>query len=74
MPTDHDTAETPEPAPNAAVGAPQPTPAPDAPNATARASQPHDEASLREWEGLPPDTIILAPAFTAPPMKCPDDV
>lgn len=24
--------------------------------------------------GLPPDTIILAPAFTAPPMRCPDDL
>lgn len=74
MPTDHDAAETPEPAPYAPLGAPQPTPAPNAANAPARASQPHDEASLREWEGLPPDTIILAPAFAAPPMRCPDDV
>ena len=29
---------------------------------------------MRAWEGLPPDTMILAPAFTPPPMRCPDDV
>ncbi|WP_232376418.1 restriction system modified-DNA reader domain-containing protein [Amycolatopsis aidingensis] len=46
----------------------------DPANATAGASQPHDEASTRAWEGLPPDTIILAPASSAPPMRCPDDV
>lgn len=74
MPTDRDITEPPDTAPSAAVDAPQTTPAPDPANATAGASQPHDEASIREWEGLQPDTIILAPAFTAPPMRCPDDV
>ena len=29
---------------------------------------------MRAWEGLPPDTMILAPAFATPPMRCPDDV
>jgi hypothetical protein len=74
MPTDHDNPEPPEPAPSAAVDAPQATPVPDPATATARTSQPHDETSIREWEGLPPDTIILAPAFTTPPMQHPDDV
>jgi hypothetical protein len=41
---------------------------------TAGAAQAHDEVSMREGEGLPSDTIILAPAFTAAPMRCPDDV
>lgn len=74
MPTDHYTHEPPDTAPSVAVNAPQPTPAPDATNATANASQPHDEASTREYKGLPPHTIILAPAYTAPPMRCPDEV
>lgn len=68
MPTDHDNPEPPNTVPSSAVDAPQPTPVPDATTATARTSQPHDEMSMREWEGLPPDTIILAPAFTTPPM------
>ncbi|WP_245617542.1 hypothetical protein [Amycolatopsis taiwanensis] len=27
-----------------------------------------------EWEELPPNTMILAPAFDPPPMRCPDGV
>jgi hypothetical protein len=71
MPTDHD---TPEPAPDAAVGAPEPARSPDHANPTGGPSQPQDEAAMREWEGLPPETMILVPAFGAPPMRCPDDV
>jgi len=74
MPTDHDTPGPSDVAPSAAVDAPPRIPAPDPANATVRASQSRDEASMREWAGLPPDTIILAPSFTAPPMRCPDDV
>ncbi|WP_285488555.1 hypothetical protein [Amycolatopsis taiwanensis] len=37
-------------------------------------ARPHEEAALREWEGLPPDTLILAPAFDPPPMRCPNGV
>jgi hypothetical protein len=29
---------------------------------------------MRAGEGLPSDTMILVPAFAAPPMRCPDDV
>jgi hypothetical protein len=65
MPTDRDIPEPPDTAPSAAVNAPQTTPT-DPANATAGASQPPDEASIRERERLPPDTIILAP-----PMRCP---
>jgi hypothetical protein len=71
MPTDHN---TPEPAPDAAVGAQKPARTPDHTNPTAGPAQPQDEAAMRAWEGLPPDTMILAPTFGAPPMRCPDDV
>lgn len=74
MTTDRDTHEPPELAADAAVDASQPDPQPDHTTATAGASQPHDEAAMRAWEGLPPDTMILAPAFATPPMRCPDDV
>ncbi|MCU1680205.1 MAG: hypothetical protein JWQ81_944 [Amycolatopsis sp.] len=74
MTTDHDNPEPPEPTPSATVDTPQPAPAPVAANATTGASQPHDEASIREWEGLRADTIILTPAFTATPMRSPDNV
>ena len=29
---------------------------------------------MRAWEGLPPDTMILAPTFAPPPMRCPEGV
>jgi hypothetical protein len=36
-------------------------------------SRPQDEASVREWRGLPTDALILAPASaTATPMRSPD--
>ncbi|MFE3785359.1 hypothetical protein ACFXPA_45115 [Amycolatopsis sp. NPDC059090] len=73
MTAERDIPEPSDTAPGAAVDARQTTPAPDPATATAGASQPHDEASIREWRGLPPDTIILAPAFAAPPLRCPDD-
>jgi RAMA domain-containing protein len=47
---------------------------PDHTTANIGASQPNDETTMRAWEGLPPDTMILAPAFTPPPMRCPDDM
>src|SRR5439155_15959899 len=74
MPTDHDIPEPPETVPSAAVDAPQPDPMPDHTTTTTGATQPHDEATMRESKGLPPNTMILAPAFAAPPMRCPDDV
>jgi hypothetical protein len=74
MTTERDIHEPPELAADAAVDAPGPDPRPDHTTATAGASQPHDETTMRAWEGLPPDTMILAPAFAAPPMRCPDDV
>ena len=74
MTTDRDIHEPPELAPDGAVGAPRPEPPPDHTTANTETSQPRDEATLRAREGLPPDTMILAPAFTPPPMRCPDDV
>ncbi len=74
MATDHDIPEAPEPAADAAVDAPRPEPRPGDTTATAGASQPNDEATMRAWEGLPPDTMILVPAFAPPPMRCPDEV
>jgi hypothetical protein len=60
--------------PDATVDASRPDPMPDHTTTTAGASQPHDEATMRAWEALPLDTMILAPAFAPPPMRCPDDV
>jgi hypothetical protein len=74
MTTDRDIQEQPEPAADAAVDASRQDPRPDHTTAAAGASQPHDEATVRAWEGLAPDTMILAPAFAAPPMRCLDDV
>jgi hypothetical protein len=56
MTTDHDVHEPPEPAPDAAVDAPLPEPPPDHTAANTGASHPNDEATMRAWEGLPPDT------------------
>lgn len=72
MPTDHDATEHPELAPDPAVAAPKPGPAPDHTDATTAAAQPDGEAMLREWEGLPPDSLILVPSFNPPPMRTPD--
>lgn len=74
MPTDCNIPEPLEPAPNTPIDTSGPGPAPDHTNATAGASRSHEEAAIREWEGLPPDTLILAPAFDPPPMRCPDGV
>ncbi|MDT8916056.1 hypothetical protein [Amycolatopsis sp. PS_44_ISF1] len=59
---------------NAAVDAPRTDPLPDDTDATAGASQPQNEAMMRARGALPPDTMILAPAFTPPPMRRPDGV
>src|SRR5881275_129217 len=61
MTTDRDIHEPPELAADAAVDAPRTDPQPDHATATAGAAQPHDEATMRAWEGLPP-------------VRCPDDV
>lgn len=74
MTTDHDTHDPGEPTADVAVDAPLPERLPDDTSATAEPSQLHDEATMRAREGLPPDTMILAPALTSPPMRCPEDV
>lgn len=64
----------PEPAETAAdtgQGAPGHPIDPEPADAPARPPQPHGEGSSREREGLPSNTIILAPTPTAPPMRCP---
>src|ERR1044072_2529101 len=63
MTTGRDNPDPPELAVDAAVDEPRTDPQPDGATATAGASQPHDEAATRAWEGLPPDTMILASAF-----------
>lgn len=72
MPTEHDAPESPATAPVAPMGAMESHPPRNHTCAISRATEAHDEATMREREGLPPDAIILAPAFTAPPMRCPD--
>ncbi|MEC3974951.1 hypothetical protein [Amycolatopsis sp. H20-H5] len=74
MTTDHDIQEPTPLAPGAAVDVSRPEPPPDRTTANTGVSQPDDEAIMRAWEGLPPDTMILAPAFGPPPMRGPDDV
>src|ERR1044072_5702512 len=63
MTTGRDNPDPPELAVDAAVDEPRTDPQPDGAAATAGASQPHDEAATRAWEGLPPDTMILASAL-----------
>ncbi|MFF0147035.1 hypothetical protein ATK36_5352 [Amycolatopsis sulphurea] len=72
MKIDRDIHEPPDLATDAAVDAQRTEPPID--NTTAGASRPHDEATMRTREGLPPDTMILAPTFAPPPMRCPDGV
>lgn len=69
MPTDHD--DTTDAAPDAAVVALESGHRPDNADPTAGAAQIDGEAALREWEGLPPEAMILVPAFAAP-MRLPD--
>jgi hypothetical protein len=71
MPTEHDTTETPDTAPDAAVGTPESGHRPNDADPTTGAAQIDGEAALREWEGLPPEAVILVPEFTAP-MRLPD--
>lgn len=73
MTTDRDIQETPESAPDAATDGPRAEAQCVDTTAIAGAPKPHDEAAVRAWEGLPPDTMILAPAFAPPPMRCADD-
>lgn len=75
MPTDNVTFPTPETAPDRAVDGPRTEPAPEHTDTPTGPSQPQDEASMREWQGLPPDAMILAPALAVTtPMRCPDGV
>lgn len=73
MPTD-DVTEPRATAPTVAAGTPQLDPACDHASATAAMSQPHDEAIMREQDGLRPDSIVLIPADGVPPLRCPDNV
>lgn len=73
MPTEHDTTETPDVAPDVAVGALESGHRPDGTDPATVAAQVDGEAALREWEGLPPEARILVPAFAAA-MRLPDQV
>lgn len=72
MPTNRHVPEHPEPAPDAAVGEPDTTRTPNQPDAAGTVGQTDGETLLREWEGLPPDWIMLVPAFRPVPMRTPD--
>lgn len=68
MPTDHN---TPNSSPGAAVGARESSHRTDNAQPSMDAAHIDGEAALRDWEGLPPDTSILVPAFTTP-MRQPE--
>ncbi len=68
MTTDHGT-------PAAPVDALEPEPRPHHTDPAIGASEPQDEAALREWDGLAPDTAILTPTLApASPMRLPEQV
>lgn len=72
MPTEHNnTPDTSNSSPGTAVGAQKSAHRTD--NAKPNMDTAHidGEAALRDWEGLPPDTSILAPTFTTP-MRQPE--
>jgi hypothetical protein len=75
MPTDHDdttdTTETPDLAPDAAVSALESGHRTDDPDPTTAAADIDGESALRDWEGLPPQAMILVPTFAAP-MRLPE--
>lgn len=75
MPTDDTAPAIAETAPGGAVDRPRTELTPEHTAVPAGPSQPKDEASIREWQGLPTDALILAPASataTAAPMRSPD--
>ncbi|KAA2253292.1 hypothetical protein F0L68_33310 [Solihabitans fulvus] len=75
MPTDDVTPQTPETAPDWAIDRSRTESTPEHTTAPTGPSQPQHEASAREWQGLPPDALILAPvSATATPMRSPDGV
>jgi len=74
MATTHDIPEPPVPPSDMVVGAPDPTCLPVHTATPVGVSPPRDDATMRVREALPPDTMILAPAFVPPPMRCPDDM
>lgn len=75
MTTDHDIPGPPTTAPAAPVDAREPEGRPDHTDPAIGTSEPQDEAALREWGGLAPDTVILVPAVaSAAPMRLPTQV
>jgi hypothetical protein len=75
MTTDHDIPGPPTTAPAAPVDALEPEPGPNHTDPAIGASELQDEAALREWGGLAPDAVILAPLLaSAAPMRLPERV
>ena len=74
MTTDRDIHESTELAPDAAVDAPRPVHPPDGHHRYRRAVTAARRGGDAAWEGLPPETMLLAQAFNPPPMRCPDDM
>jgi hypothetical protein len=72
MSTDHSTPDTSDSHPDPAVAARASTHRADHTDPSADTAHVDGEAALRQWEGLPPDTHILIPTFTAP-MRQPDN-
>ncbi|EWM12022.1 hypothetical protein KUTG_02326 [Kutzneria sp. 744] len=75
MPTDNVTPQVVDLAPGGAVDGSHTAPTPKNANAPTGPSRPQDAASIRDWQGLPPDALILVPASVSPtPMRSPDGV
>jgi RAMA domain-containing protein len=71
MPTEHDTPTTPNLAPDTAAVALESGQWTDDTDPTEGAAHIDGEATLRDWEGLPPEAMILIPTFAAP-MRLPE--
>ncbi|PXY18284.1 hypothetical protein BA062_36205 [Prauserella flavalba] len=72
MSTEHNTAETSDPAPDAVVAAPESVHRADSAAPSADSGHINGEAALRDWEGLPADTGIIIPTFVTP-MRQPEN-
>jgi hypothetical protein len=71
MTAEHDNPAPPDTAPDTAVDALESDHRTDDADPAAGTAQTDGESALRDWEGLPPEAMILVPAFTAP-MRLPE--
>lgn len=73
MPTDDITSPIPDTALDDTIDGPGAAPVSEHGDTPMGPPQPQNEATIREWHGLPPDAVILTPALTStPPMRSPE--